>query len=98
MLWVKHFFSRTVLTFMFPMIYFSAASHISQKIKTTYKASTSKIVSSFRQTTQAYSAVRSFHGHKDGVWEVKISKVDPHFIGSASAGNGSFVFFFFLIE
>lgn len=66
-----------------------SASHISQKIKTTYKASTSKIVSSFRQTTQAYSAVRSFHGHKDGVWEVKVSKFDPHFIGTASADHSA---------
>ena len=68
-------------------IFSSAASHISQKIKTTYKASTSKIVSSFRQAPQAYYAVRSFHGHKDGVWEVRISKVDPHYIGTASAGK-----------
>jgi hypothetical protein len=66
---------------------FSAASHISQKIKKSYIASTSKLVSSFRQATPAYSVVKDFHGHKDGVWEVNVSKLDNNIIGTASAGT-----------
>lgn len=65
----------------------AAASHISQKIKKSYIASTSKLVSSFRQAAPAYSVVKGFHGHKDGVWEVNISRLDNQIIGTASAGK-----------
>ncbi|KAL4228452.1 WD repeat-containing protein 37 [Mactra antiquata] len=64
-----------------------SASHISQKIKKSYIASTSKLVSSFRQATPAYSLVKTFRGHKDGVWEVNVSKMDHHIIGTASADH-----------
>ncbi|XP_060554600.1 WD repeat-containing protein 37-like [Ruditapes philippinarum] len=64
-----------------------SASHISQKIKKSYIASTSKLVSSFRQATPAYSVVKDFHGHKDGVWEVNVSKLDNNIIGTASADH-----------
>ncbi|KAH3826251.1 hypothetical protein DPMN_128147 [Dreissena polymorpha] len=63
-----------------------SASHISQKIKKSYIASTSRLVSSFRQAAPAYTVVKSFHGHKDGVWEVNTSKLNPQIIGTASAG------------
>ena len=44
-------------------------------------------MSSFRQATPAYSVVKDFRGHKDGVWEVNVSKLDSNIIGTASAGN-----------
>ncbi|CAG5119078.1 unnamed protein product [Candidula unifasciata] len=47
---------------------------LSQKIKTTYKQSTSKLVSSFRTPNPVYSVVRQFRGHRDGVWEVSVSR------------------------
>lgn len=46
-------------------------------------------MSSFRQATPAYSVVKEFRGHKDGVWEVNVSKMDHHIIGTASAGKVS---------
>lgn len=66
-----------------------SASHISQKIKKSYIASTSKLVSSFRQASPAYSMVRSYTGHKDGVWEVNVSKVNGQVIGTASADHAA---------
>ncbi|XP_052285498.1 WD repeat-containing protein 37-like isoform X4 [Dreissena polymorpha] len=66
-----------------------SASHISQKIKKSYIASTSRLVSSFRQTAPAYTVVKSFHGHKDGVWEVNTSKLNPQIIGTASADHSA---------
>jgi hypothetical protein len=62
------------------------ATQISQRIKTTYKASTSKIVSSFRNPTPNYSVVRSYRGHRDGVWEVSVSRSTQPILGTASAG------------
>lgn len=64
-----------------------AASQISQKIKSTYKVSTSKIVSSFRTTPAAYSLVREYTGHRDGVWEVSVSKAGHPVLGTASADH-----------
>ncbi|XP_050407512.1 WD repeat-containing protein 37 isoform X1 [Patella vulgata] len=69
-----------------------SASQISQKIKTTYKVSTSKIVSSFRAPTSSFTYVRDYRGHRDGVWEVKLSKSDPHVIGTASADHTARLF------
>ncbi|XP_070535495.1 WD repeat-containing protein 37-like isoform X2 [Ptychodera flava] len=64
-------------------------SQLSQKLKTTYKASTSKIVSSFKTGTSASSSmcqiVRPFRGHRDGVWEVCGARFGQPIIGTASA-------------
>ncbi|XP_059141764.1 WD repeat-containing protein 37-like isoform X2 [Physella acuta] len=61
---------------------------LSQRIKTTYKQSTSKLVSSFRTPNPVYSVVRQFRGHRDGVWEVSVSKTHTHhIIGTASADH-----------
>ena len=68
----------------------SAASQISQKIKTTYKASTSKFVSSFRNSSLLFSMVRKFEGHRDGIWEVMVSRANhpgQQVLGTASAGK-----------
>ncbi|XP_078661551.1 WD repeat-containing protein 37-like isoform X6 [Branchiostoma floridae x Branchiostoma belcheri] len=63
-----------------------SSSQLSQKLKTTYKASTSKIVSSFKPAnTSQCQMVRRFIGHRDGVWEVNISRAKPHVLGTASA-------------
>lgn len=62
---------------------------VSQKIKTTYKASTSKLVSSFRAPNTAYSLVRNYRGHRDGVWEVSVSRSGHQVIGTASADHAA---------
>ncbi|CAH1241171.1 WDR37 [Branchiostoma lanceolatum] len=63
-----------------------SSSQLSQKLKTTYKASTSKIVSSFKPAnTSQCQMMRRFVGHRDGVWEVNISRTKPHVLGTASA-------------
>ena len=67
----------------------SAGSQISQKLKLTYKTSTSKIVSSFRTSTSASQVVRDFRGHRDGVWEVTVSRTEPRVIATASAGEAA---------
>lgn len=71
----------------------SASQLMSQKIKTTYKASTSKIVSSFKNPNQATSVechrTRSFAGHRDGVWEVTCARHTPTMIGTASADRSA---------
>ncbi|XP_052824556.1 WD repeat-containing protein 37 isoform X1 [Octopus bimaculoides] len=64
-----------------------SASQISQKIKSTYKVSTSKIVSSFRTAPTAYNLVREYSGHRDGVWEVSVSKAGHPVLGTASADH-----------
>ena len=69
---------------------FSAGSQISQKLKLTYKTSTSKIVSSFKTATPGFKMVRDFRGHRDGVWEVAACKLDHQVIGTASAGKYKF--------
>jgi len=64
---------------------------ISQKIKTTYKASQSKILSSFKggitnpMNTGGNSQVRLFKGHRDGVWDLALSRHSPIVLGTASA-------------
>ena len=67
--------------------FFAAASQISQKIKSTYKVSTSKIVSSFRNTQPVFAVVRHYNGHRDGVWEVMVSRSGQQVLGTASAGK-----------
>ncbi|KAK3098395.1 hypothetical protein FSP39_019120 [Pinctada imbricata] len=64
-----------------------SASQISQKIKTTYKVSTSKIVSSFRNPQPAFALVRHYKGHRDGVWEVMVSRSGQPVLGTASADH-----------
>lgn len=66
-----------------------SGSQISQKLKLTYKTSTSKIVSSFKPTTSGCQLAREFRGHRDGVWEVSVSHTDPHVIGTASADHSA---------
>ena len=67
--------------------FLASASQISQRLKLTYKTSTSKIVSSFKQASQTCMCVRQYQGHRDGVWEVSGSRIDPQVIGSAAAGK-----------
>jgi hypothetical protein len=69
------------------LVYFPAGSQISQKLKLTYKSSTSRIVSSFKPISSGCQLIKEYHGHRDGVWEVNVSRTDPHVIGTASAGN-----------
>lgn len=64
-----------------------SGSQISQRLKLTYKTSTSKIVSSFKTATFGFQTVKEFRGHRDGVWEVNVSKLDPQIIGTASADH-----------
>jgi hypothetical protein len=75
---------------VFHFFFLTAASQISQKIKTTYKASTSKFVSSFRNSSLLFSVVRKFEGHRDGIWEVMVSRANQpgqQVLGTASAGK-----------
>ncbi|ELK06647.1 WD repeat-containing protein 37 [Pteropus alecto] len=71
----------------------SAASHstsqLSQKLKTTYKASTSKIVSSFKTTTSraVCQLVKEYIGHRDGIWDVSVARTQPVVLGTASADH-----------
>lgn len=65
----------------------AAGSQISQRLKLTYKTSTSKIVSSFKNNTFGLQAVKEYRGHRDGVWEVTAcGRPDGLVIGTASAG------------
>jgi len=66
---------------------FAAGSQISQKIKSTYKTSTSRIANTFKPSSGCGTFVKSFVGHTDGVWEVSVSKYGPKVIGTASAGT-----------
>ncbi|GFN78914.1 WD repeat-containing protein 37 [Plakobranchus ocellatus] len=68
---------------------------LSQRIKTTYKQSTSKLVSSFRQPHTAYTLVRHYRGHRDGVWEVSVSKCQHaggQVIATASADHSGRIY------
>jgi len=68
-------------------------SLLSQRIKTTYKQSTSKLVSSFRTAAPAYSMVREFRGHRDGVWEVSVSRSQgQQVIASAAVDHSARIF------
>ncbi|XP_014666900.1 PREDICTED: WD repeat-containing protein 37-like [Priapulus caudatus] len=62
-------------------------SQFSQKIKTTYKASTSKIVSSFKTGSSGCQLVREYKGHRDGVWDVCWCPSTDGIIGTASADH-----------
>lgn len=66
-----------------------STSQLSQKLKTTYKASTSKIVSSFKTTTSRAicQLVKEYIGHRDGIWDVSVTRTQPIVLGTASAGE-----------
>lgn len=68
----------------------SASSLMSQKLKTRYKASTSKLVSSFKIPNNQGGAfchmAQKFNGHKDGVWGLDCQRIpNSNLIGTASA-------------
>ncbi|EDL86438.1 WD repeat domain 37 (predicted), isoform CRA_a [Rattus norvegicus] len=66
-----------------------STSQLSQKLKTTYKASTSKIVSSFKTTTSRAicQLVKEYIGHRDGIWDVSVARTQPIVLGTASADH-----------
>ncbi|CAH2282086.1 WD repeat-containing 37 isoform X1 [Pelobates cultripes] len=94
-----------------------STSQLSQKLKTTYKASTSKrsnfspikagrpchfrvrsweiwggdswIVSSFKTTTSRAicQLVKEYVGHRDGLWDVSVTRTQPVVMGTASADH-----------
>ncbi|KAG7455160.1 hypothetical protein MATL_G00253630 [Megalops atlanticus] len=80
-----------------------STSQLSQKLKTTYKASTSKehhptiytsidkIVSSFKATTAraVCQLVREYVGHRDGIWDVSVTRTQPVVLGTASADHSA---------
>uniref|UniRef100_A0AAQ5XF82 WD repeat-containing protein 37 n=1 Tax=Amphiprion ocellaris TaxID=80972 RepID=A0AAQ5XF82_AMPOC len=68
-----------------------STSQLSQKLKTTYKASTSKIVSSFKATTSraVCQLVREYVGHRDGIWDLSITRTQPMVLGTASADHSA---------
>nr|XP_039263656.1 WD repeat-containing protein 37-like [Styela clava] len=62
------------------------SSQFSQKLKTTYRTGTSKLVSSFKTSaTATCSVTQELRGHKDGVLHVDASPIVPATAGSASA-------------
>ncbi|XP_061695781.1 WD repeat-containing protein 37-like isoform X2 [Syngnathoides biaculeatus] len=66
-----------------------STSQLSQKLKTTYKASTSKIVSSFKATTSraVCQLLREYVGHRDGIWDLSVTRNQPTVLGTASADH-----------
>ncbi|XP_061587677.1 WD repeat-containing protein 37 isoform X2 [Cololabis saira] len=95
-----------------------STSQLSQKLKTTYKASTSKprsnscharvggsrnfsvtswelwggdswIVSSFKATTSraVCQLVREYVSHRDGIWDLSVTRTQPVVLGTASADH-----------
>uniref|UniRef100_A0A4W4GQZ6 WD repeat-containing protein 37 n=1 Tax=Electrophorus electricus TaxID=8005 RepID=A0A4W4GQZ6_ELEEL len=66
-----------------------STSQLSQKLKTTYKASTSKIVSSFKATTSraVCQLVKEYVGHRDGLWDLSVTRTQPLVLGTASADH-----------
>lgn len=68
-----------------------STSQLSQKLKTTYKASTSKIVSSFKATTSraVCQLLKEYVGHRDGIWDLSVSRTQPVVLGTASADHSA---------
>uniref|UniRef100_A0A8P4GH08 WD repeat-containing protein 37 n=1 Tax=Dicentrarchus labrax TaxID=13489 RepID=A0A8P4GH08_DICLA len=67
-----------------------STSQLSQKLKTTYKASTSKIVSSFKATAGSRAVcqlLKEYVGHRDGIWDLSVTRNPPVVLGTASAVN-----------
>ena len=68
-----------------------AGSQISQKIKSTYKTSTSRFANTFKSNGHSGCGqlVRAYTDHTDGVWEVSVSHREPRVLGTASAGESA---------
>uniref|UniRef100_A0A4W5M539 WD repeat-containing protein 37 n=1 Tax=Hucho hucho TaxID=62062 RepID=A0A4W5M539_9TELE len=68
-----------------------STSQLSQKLMTTYKASTSKIVSSFKATTSraVCQILREYVGHRDGIWDLAVTRSSPVVLGTASADHSA---------
>ncbi|KAM4543860.1 WD repeat-containing protein 37 [Fundulus diaphanus] len=69
-----------------------STSQLSQKLKTTYKASTSKIVSSFKATTGSRALcqlLKEYIGHRDGIWDLSMTRTQPLVLGTASADHSA---------
>ncbi|KAK9527998.1 hypothetical protein VZT92_014502 [Zoarces viviparus] len=69
-----------------------STSQLSQKLKTTYKASTSKIVSSFKATAGSRALcqlLKEYVGHRDGIWDLSITRTQPVVLGTASADHSA---------
>uniref|UniRef100_A0AAQ6ILT0 WD repeat-containing protein 37 n=1 Tax=Anabas testudineus TaxID=64144 RepID=A0AAQ6ILT0_ANATE len=69
-----------------------STSQLSQKLKTTYKASTSKIVSSFKATTGSRALcqlLKEYVGHRDGIWDLSVTRTQPVVLGTASADHSA---------
>jgi len=49
------------------------------------KAHTSKIVSSFKTPSISCSLVKDYKGHKDGIWDISVSRLGHPLMGTASA-------------
>ncbi|XP_067931896.1 WD repeat-containing protein 37-like [Watersipora subatra] len=64
-----------------------SGSQISQKIKSTYKTSTTKFANTFKSAGQSgcRQMVKVYSSHTDGVWEVGVSHREPRVLGTASA-------------
>ncbi|XP_035518960.1 WD repeat-containing protein 37-like isoform X2 [Morone saxatilis] len=69
-----------------------STSQLSQKLKTTYKASTSKIVSSFKATAGSRALcqlLKEYVGHRDGIWDLSVTRNPPVVLGTASADHSA---------
>lgn len=69
-----------------------STSQLSQKLKTTYKASTSKIVSSFKATAGSRALcqlLKEYAGHRDGIWDLGVTRTQPVVLGTASADHSA---------
>lgn len=69
-----------------------STSQLSQKLKTTYKASTSKIVSSFKTTAGSRAVcqlLKEYVGHRDGIWDLGVTRNPPVVLGTASADHSA---------
>ncbi|XP_061121254.1 WD repeat-containing protein 37 isoform X2 [Syngnathus typhle] len=69
-----------------------STSQLSQKLKTTYKASTSKIVSSFKATAGSRALChlqKEYVGHRDGIWDLGVTRTQPVVLGTASADHSA---------
>ncbi|XP_068437578.1 WD repeat-containing protein 37-like [Clinocottus analis] len=69
-----------------------STSQLSQKLKTTYKASTSKIVSSFKATAGSRALcqlLKEYVGHRDGIWDLGVTRNPPVVLGTASADHSA---------
>lgn len=55
------------------------------KTRQKLKVQTSKIVSSFKPPTMSCMLVKEFRGHRDGIWDISVSRLGHPLIGTASA-------------